>query len=290
MSFYTKISTRFFGRLVEPHLDYFSELKKNLKIARMGISLEEYLSTALMTSLLVFMFELPILAFIFAFLKPESWIFGFTTAVTISITIPLVIFILFINYPRIKIEEKRRKIENDLPFATLHLSTIASSDISPSSILKIFSKFKEFGEVTKEIKSIVGEAELFGIDINTAIERGAERIPSKSMKEVLWGMLSTIRAGGKLSSFLREKSKSLLEEYRRKLYEFSHNLTIYIEIYLTALVIGAIFFTIITAVMSGIVGGGAGILFLQFFLIFILLPVVSIAFIILIRKTSPGGV
>ena len=114
-------------------------------------------------------------------------------------------------------------------------------------------------------------------------------MPSKEMKEVLWGILSTIRAGGNLSIFLREKSKSLLEGYRRKLYEFSHNLTIYIEIYLTALVIGAIFFTVLTAVMSGIAGGGTTILFLQFFLIFVVLPVVSIVFVLLIKSASPGG-
>jgi len=59
---------------------------------------------------------------------------------------------------------------------------------------------------------------------------------------------------------------------------------------LTALVLGTIFFIVLTSVMSGFTGIVAqNIIFIQFFLIFLFIPLISIAFIILIKTSSPGG-
>ena len=127
------------------------------------------------------------------------------------------------------------------------------------------------------------------MDVNTAIEKAADRTPSKNLKEVLWGMLSTIKSGGDLGEYLRNKTKALLDEYRRKLYEFSHSLTVYMEVYLTALVIGAIFFIILTSVMSGMAGGSVNLVFLQFIIVFFVIPLISIAFIVVVKTISPGG-
>jgi len=146
-----------------------------------------------------------------------------------------------------------------------------------------------YGEFGEEIKRIDTDVRIFGFDINTALERAIERTPSKNMKELLWGMLSTNRSGGNMSEFLEEKSKSLIAEYRRRLYEFAHSLTIYIEIYLTSIVLGAVFFVILTAIMSGLSGGFGNVLLLQTFLIFIFLPVISAVFLYLIKISSPGG-
>jgi len=288
MSLYTKISMRLFGKLIDPYLSYFSDLKIDIKRAGMKISLEEYLSIAITTSFFIFVFELPLLALVFTLLKPESWIFGFVTAITFSIITPMGFFILFINYPRILIRDRTRNIDNALPFATTYISSIAGSKLPPHEILRISSMFTEYGEVTEEIKNIVADIKGFGFDVNTALERAANRTPSKNLREVFWGMVSTIRAGGELDVYLREKAKTLLNDYRRRLNEFSHSLSVYIEIYLTALILGAIFFTILTSIMAGMIGGRLNLLLIQFFIIFIIMPLISTAFIILIKASSPS--
>ena len=84
MGFYTKLSMRLFGKLVEPYSYYFSDLKKELQMAKLGMSLEEYLSMAVMTSFLVFIIELPLLALILALLR-LGFLFSFVTAITVSI-------------------------------------------------------------------------------------------------------------------------------------------------------------------------------------------------------------
>ncbi|MEM5878866.1 MAG: type II secretion system F family protein, partial [Candidatus Aenigmatarchaeota archaeon] len=175
-------------------------------------------------------------------------------------------------------------------FATLHLFTLVSAKLPLDKVLEIFSKFGGYGEISEEISKIQSDMKMFGLDVNTALERAVERCPSKNLKEILWGILSTNISGGEVDIYLREKAKSLMSEYRMKLRDFSHQLGIYLEIYITAVILGAVFFLILTSIVAGIAGTSEQILFLQFFLIFIFLPAISAIFIYLIKIATPGGV
>jgi CHASE2 domain-containing sensor protein len=88
---------------------------------------------------------------------------------------------------------------------------------------------------------------------------------------------------------LKEKASTFLEDYRRRLYEFSHQLTLYIELYLVAIILGSIFFTILTAIFAGIAGVKWDIISVQFFLIAFFIPLVSIFLIIFIKSVAPSG-
>jgi len=194
-----------------------------------------------------------------------------------------------VNYPKIVIGQKTKKIDDQISFAAVHLSTLASTKLPLDKVFEIFSRFSSYGEITNELSKIESDMKMFGLDINTALQREIERSPSKNLKELLWGILSTNIAGGDIETYLREKSKNFMSEYRVKLREFSHQLSIYIEIYLTAVVLGAIFFVILTSIVAGITGVGQQVLTLQFFIIFVLLPIVSALFIYLIKISTPGG-
>jgi flagellar protein FlaJ len=285
---YTKAAIRLFAPVTDVITPYFSGLVPDLKKAGVRYSLQEYLSRGIFLCLLIFALELPTFSIIFGILL-KNFLFGFVTSFTTSSFLTVFFFFFYINYPKLINKEKSKKIDNVLPFASLHLSTIASSKLPLHKILEIFSKFTAYGELTKEIERIESDISLFGVDVNTALERGIERTPSKNFKELIWGILSTNRAGGDLAIFLKEKAKTFISEYRRKLYEFSHQLTIFIEIYLTAIVLGAVFFVILTSIMSTIGGAASNILLLQFFLIFVFLPLISIVFIFLIKSATPGG-
>lgn len=289
MGFYNKISFRVFSQVSELISYYFSDVKLNLKKARIKMSLQEYISIAVMTGFIIFIVSFPILSFLFAFVF-QTFLFSFVSSFTVAILLTIGVFLLFMNYPKLIIKEKAKHIDNALPFAALYLSTIASSKLPVHKIFEIFSKFSEYGELTDEIKSITNDMDVFGLDVITALERSVERSPSKMFKEMVWGMLSTIRSGGDLGIYLKETAVNMVNEYRRKLYEFSHQLTIYIEVYLTTIVLGAIFFTILTSIMSGIAQAGtSNIIVVQFLLIFVFMPLISTLFILLIKSITPGG-
>lgn len=288
MTFYNKIAMRYLGKYIDPYIHYFSGLKENLKKSRMKTTLIEYLSTSILTCIILFMIELPLFSFIFSIIG-LGILFSFFMAVVVALGICVVFFLAFINYPKFIIHDKAKSIENTLPFAGIYLTTISSSKLPPHKIFEIFAKFKEHGEVSKEAQRIVNDMKAFGLTIQESLQKAIERTPSNKLKELFWSILSTLKSGGDLDKFLTEKSKTFLDDYRRELTEFSHSLTIYLEVYLTALVLGAIFFTVLTSIMSGFGGVVTSTVFIQFFLIFIFIPLISAAFIILIKSSSPGN-
>jgi len=288
MSAYTKIAMRFLGKIIDPYLHYFSGLKVDLKRSRMGLSLLEYLSTSLLVCIILFVIELPLFAYIFSLLN-LGILFSIFMSITVSIGLFVAFFFIFLNYPKFVISDKSKSIDRTLPFAGIYLSTIASSGLPPHKIFEIFSKFNEYGEISKESKNIVNDTKAFGLNINESLKKAVMRTPSKKMRELYWSILSTIESGGNLSKLLEEKSRGFLTDHRRNLKEFAQSLSIYLEVYLTALILGAIFFTILTSLMSGIGGvTQTNIILIQFFLIFIFIPVISIGFIFLVESSSPG--
>ncbi len=289
MSFYGKIALHHLGKTLEPHLDLFSDLKKDLKMSDMKKTLVEYVTTSVLTCILIFVIEVPVLSLIFSLLG-LSLLFSLFMAFAVSILLSALFFVLFINYPKFKIRDKARAIEKSLPFAGIYLSTIASSRLPPHKIFKIFSTFEEYGEITEEAKRIVADMEMFGMNVYDSLEKAIDRTPSKELRGLFYAMVSTLKAGGDLSVYLFEKSQTFLDNYRRKLKEFAHSLSVFLEVYLTVLILGTIFFIILTSVMSGLTGAVAeDLIYMQFFLIFFFVPLISAAFIILIKSASPGG-
>jgi len=287
MSFYTRTAFRYFGRYSENIAIFFPDLKSDIKKTKMRTSVQEYISTSILTTFLVFLAEIPLLSFAFA-LVFKSFLFSFITGFTVSVLLSVLIFFLFTQYPKTVVSERSKKMNSGLPFASLYLSTIAGTKLPLNRVFQIFGKFTKSGEIGEEVGMINKDMEAFGFDAHTALERAVERSPSKNFKDLLWGLLSTSASGGDVVSYLREKSKTLMDDYRRRLTEFSKKMMLLSEIYLTAIVLGTIFFVILTAIFSGVSTGVRSIILLQTLVIFIFLPLMSLMFIILVKSSTPG--
>jgi len=223
MSSYTKTAMRHLGKFLEPNLHLFSDLKDDLKKSRMRLSIEEYLSTSLLTCIILFVAEVPLFSFIFSLLK-LGILFSIFTAITVSLGISILFFLIFLNYPKFIIGDKAKSIERTLPFAGIYLSAIASSGLPLYKVFEIFSKFDEYGDVSSEAKSIVNDMSAFGLSIKDSLKKAVDRTPSKELRELFWSILSSLESGGNLSTLLDQKSKTFLGDYKRKLEEFSKSL------------------------------------------------------------------
>ncbi|MEM4511522.1 MAG: type II secretion system F family protein [Nanopusillaceae archaeon] len=280
-----KYAFRIFGDFAKYIEDLFPDLKDNLKKAGMKISPQEYIAYSLFISLISFLVVLPFLA-LFLSIASGSFLFSYLMAISISIGIPVLVFFIYINYPKTIVQQREKDLEKVLPFSVLYLSSIVSSGLPLHKAIKFFVEFSDENEFRKEMKKIVEDIEFYGLDINSSLERAINRSPSKKFKEFLYGLLATIRSGGDLYTFFKEKASEYMMDYRRRLMEFSRAMTIYIQIYLTSIVLGTIFFTVLTSIIS-IMGGQQNILGLQTLMIFIFLPSVSILFIFLVKKSEP---
>jgi flagellar protein FlaJ len=282
---YVGIATKFFGNFSRSVRPQFLDIKEDLLRARMTYTLEEYLSTAFFTTVLVFVVELLLLSFIFGLFLPDI-ILSVVLSLSLSFALSGLLFFLFYSYPSTVSKSKRSKIKKVLPFAVSYLTTLSSSKLPPITLFKTLSQFKEYGEVAEEAANITRDVELFGMNFSTAVKKQARHSPSKEFSDFLWGLNTVVTSGGDLVSYLKQKTDEFMNDYRRRITKYSQNLSLYVEIYLTLIITGSIFFIVLSSVISTL-SGGIGTIAVQGFVVFVLLPMLSIGFLMLVKSVSP---
>ena len=275
------------GQWVEEYLvESFRDLQVDLKKSMIRMSLPEYLSAAVVTAIGVFIFQTILLSFIFGILTRKvlvSILGGFLGGVLSAVGI----FMLFYVYPPTMVGERKKKIDDALPFATLYLATMAGTGTPLVSMFRMLSKFREYGEVSTEAKRIVDAVDITGAPITQALETIAEKTPSDSFRELLWGVRSTIEVGGDLKSYLHERAMGLMQEYRRRLLSFTNQLVTFLEIYINAVIIGSLFFLVLTSILGTMGTEPKTIITIHVLLVFFLLPMASFGFIIMLKGIQP---
>lgn len=279
---------RFFGATLELYVQYFDSIKSDLQRAAIGLSLTEYVYVMTFACLLTFLILFPALVILLALLLKDAlltFIFSFTS----SLFIELGVFFAFYSWPAAIANRRQKSIDGVLPFATTYMATVAASGAPPITMFKVLAQFKEYGELSREAEKIYRDVEAFGMDIASAIRKTAGRTPSPLLKELLWGLDTALATGANISDFLHEKARGFMSEYRLRLQQFSQTLSLLIEIYLTLVLVGSIFFVIMSSLMSIFGGGGTALMlsFVQFIVVFVMLPVISAGFIILLKFISP---
>lgn len=282
---FERYAFRLFGDMAKELEKMFPDLKEDLKKAGIKFSSQEYIASSLFMSLISFIILLPFVS-LFISIASQSFLFAYLTAILVSLGIPFMVFFIHINYPKSIVNQREKEIEKFLPFSVLYLSSIIGSGLNLNKTFKTYVEFSDDNEFRREIKKIVEDVEFYGLDIITALERAINRSPSKKLREFFYGILATLRSGGDLYSFMRDSVIEYILDYRRKLSDFSRSMMLYTQIYLLLIVLGPIFFTILTSIMS-IIGGVSGAVMLHTFVIFVVLPVFSILFLYLVKKANP---
>jgi len=276
------------GAFVLPYIEYFEGLRPQLAKADLEVSLPEYISMMVFTTITV---AISIITLIGTFMILTSGIAGLLMAFVASLVSMPVSIVLFYIYPSVRIKNRASKIRDTLPFATMYLSTLAGTGTSLPEIFKNLSKVEEYGEVSKEAEKITRDIETFGMDVTEALKRAAERTPSEDFEELIWGMNHVITTGGSLRDFLQQRSDKLMNDYERRVREFADNLSLLVEMYITVVVVGSIIFTSMSAVMSSFTAMEPSfIVAVQVVAIFFGLPLISAMFVILVQGMAPGGI
>jgi flagellar protein FlaJ len=277
-----KIAHKIFGKLVNPYQDFLDPLNTQLKHAKMKVSVEEYMSAILLYTVITFI--VVILAGSFYLTLGTTYAFySYTLSIVISFVSAVAVFVLGYYYPNIKAKGIQNKINKTLPFSIIYMTTAASSEVTADELFKIVSM--RGGEIGKECERIYRDIHMLGMDVSTAITKAANRTPSTKFAELLWGMLSVIRRGGDLRDYLDGKAKEYMGDYRRSLNDYSKQISFFTEIYITLVIVGTLFFIVLSSIMSPLVGGD--ILLMQTFLVFFFIPAVSVGFLFLLKNLSP---
>ena len=273
--------------IFRPLIPYFSKLfsLEEIKKAGLDYTIEEWTAISIFVSFLssIFIFIFSMLFLLLMYPIVYSIIFSLSAFfITFSISI-----FSFKLYPRFLMDERKKRLDNSIHYASLYMSTIAGSGAPPQMIFKIMSKMKDLKEVSRISSNIVRDMDMFGLSLGEALEREARYSPSEKMKEMLWGIKTIITSGGNLQNYLLDKGRRYLNEYKRSLEDYSKTMSMLIEIYTTVVIVGAIFAIVLSSLMGTISGFTPTMKLFQYLTLVVGLPFATIIFIMIIKVISP---
>jgi flagellar protein FlaJ len=293
------------GKRMKAKREEYAQLRNDIISARLKTPFEVYLSTAFVSSIVVglvsasiigvfsWILKLPTLIKykgavpgFFVGLTPYSLIIG-----TIIITIfSLLIFggltyAVFLLYPGIEAGNRRRNIDATLPYAINYVTSMSTAGITPAEVFRLLGDSPIYGESSVEARYIAREIDIFGRDLIDALRLVSSSTPSKRMKEFLQGAMASISSGGNLTDYFRNKADQYALENRQTQKLFLDTLALISESYVTAMVAGTLFLIILQAIMSTM-SGDNNPMFL-YAVIYIMLPLGSVAFVIMISSLTP---
>lgn len=299
---YAKISNYFFKnysiKLVLK--GYFRNLNKNLRKINSRFVVGTYVSMIFFTGIIAFFASLVLFIFLLFFkisfsfpiitLIEESLLLRFLKIFWIVFIIPVVSMAFFYLYPIIEANNLGLKINQELPFVTIHMSAIASSGVEPTNIFKIILKGGEYKYTAIEFKKLMNLINFQGEDLVSALKKIAASSSSSKLKDLLNGLAVTITSGGDLTQFLNEHAKSMLFEYKLEREKYTKMSETFMDIYISVAIAAPMIFLMIFVIIgsTGLGGGflGLDIGILSILLIFIL-ALINILFLIFLQLKQP---
>lgn len=269
-SFYVKHSNKFFsdlsGKFIEEGSFKFLEkslIKSNIQMTALG-----YVSIIFFTTFVSFVISMVLFIFLLFFNVQTTYPFitGITETIGMRIlkifwivmVIPLITFFSIFFYPSLEKKSIARKIEHEMPFATIHMAAIAGSMIEPTKIFEIIISTGEYPYLEKEFTKLLNQINVYGYNLAFALRSVASNSPSIKLAEVFNGIATTITSGGDLAQFFDQKSKSLLFEYRLEREKETKTSETFMDIYVSV-VIAAPMILMLLVMMIKISGIGIGI-------------------------------
>jgi len=305
MNSYERFCFNLLHKRMKGKREQYAQLRSDLISARFNTSFEAYLSTALVSAILVGLSAGIIIGFFTWILKLPTLI-QYKGAVpgplvalsvhslllgTLFITIfSLLVFggltyVAFIMYPGIEAGNRRRNIDASLPYAINYVTSMSTAGITPAEVFRLLGDSPIYGQSSVEARYVAREIDIFGRDLIDALRLVSATTPSKRMKEFLQGAMASIASGGNLTQYFRTKADQYALENRQTQKMFLDTLGLISESYVTAMVAGTLFLIILQSIMS-VLSGDNKPMFL-YAIIYIMIPLGSIAFVIMISSMTP---
>jgi len=305
MNSYERFCFNLLGKRMKAKRDDYVTLRNDLLSARFKTPFEVYLSTAFVSSIVVglsaalligiitWVFQLPNLVrysgevpeFIVG-LSAYSLVIG-----TLIITLfSLLVFggltyLVFILYPGLEAGNRRRNIDASLPYAINYITSMSTAGITPAEVFRLLGSSKIYGQSAVEARYIAREIDIFGRDLIDALRLVSASTPSRRMKEFLQGTMASVASGGNITEYFRTKAEQYALENRQSQKMFLETLALVSESYVTAMVAGTLFLIILQSIMS-VMSGDNNPMFL-YAVIYIMIPLGSIMFVIMISSMTP---
>lgn len=192
--------------------------------------------------------------------------------------------------PEVRAFMRAEKLEDQLPYATNYLASMAQADVTPEHLFENLSRQPVYGEITVEAQRIRRDLHGFGMDLVTALQRASKRSPSEEFRDFLQGLVTAISAGGSMDAYLDTKAEQYMDDLQQDQEAFLDTLAILAESYVTVIVAGPLFVIIMLTVLVLFGARGRLPLELGYVMMLGIVPMANVGFAVAIDTVSPGGV
>jgi len=261
---------------------FFSDLYENLRKANMPLLLTTYISMILLSTLIAIIAGIGLSAF---FISQGQTGIGLG-----ALLLPVVVFFFVYLYPSSKSSSIKSKIDDELPFAIIHMSAISGSGVTPSQIFEIIARSPDYPSIGSEMRKIVNQINLYGYSLVNSLRDTAKTTASPRLAELLNGIALTLSAGGNLGDYLEKNAADTLVDYKLRRRRYITISETYADIYTGLLITAPLIFMLIL-VLVNILGGTVGGMTPETMAILGIggVIVINIGFIVFLEISQPKG-
>lgn len=261
-------------------------MEENLVKAHMKIRPEEYFAFIYMTAIIAAVAGVVAGIVLFFILMNAIFIIALLLGVMLPIMIPVMAFFVLKGSPGSKAKARARNIDKRMSSAMSFISAMASANVPVDVIFKEMARQPVYGEIKAEAEWITRDTELLGVDIITAIKRGALRSPSTKFQDFLQGVVTTTTSGGQLKPYFMTKVEQFEKEDKLLMKQTMETLSMLAESYVTVVVAFPLFLVVILAIMAIIGGTAASTVMILWLVIGLMIPMSMFGFIFVIWNIS----
>jgi|SRR3989344_3195943 len=262
---------------------FFPFLEMNLKQSKSEYDSVQYLSMSIISTFIDFIILSIVLFTILFYIKAEN---ALLLSILVSLPVSIFIFVNQILYPKIHASRKIKSIEQNLLPALRAVLIHLSSGVSLYEVFVSISN-GPYNELSNEFKSIVKKINSSTPAV-TAIEESATNNPSIYYRRALWQLSNGLKAGGDITSILKEVIDSLSREQALQIENYGSQLNPLAMFYmLVAVIIPSLAITLLVVVSSFISTTGIT-LKLIFFGMYLLTLFFQVIFLGLLRTRRPN--
>lgn len=262
---YIKFSSQLFGKVSQKVMkdEKINQLKKDLIKSNLEFHPVSYISMAILTTIISLFVGIALMIFFHFFsISPspplitsvsESFFSRIVKTIWLPLILPVVTFLSLYFYPSTEKTALGRKIDRELPFATIHMAAISGSLSEPSKIFRVMNSTEDYPLLKKEFNKILNRVNVHGEDLVSALRNAATNSSSQRLSELLNGIATSITSGGNLQNFFDKRAETLLLDYKLDKQKSAKSAETFMDIYISVVIAAPMILMLLLMIMK--IGG-----------------------------------
>jgi flagellar protein FlaJ len=230
--------------------------------------------------------------FFLSFFSGATLLISFLVSFTLSLLSVFVIFITLYFYPSLQVGNRKRILDEELPYVASHMAVLSRASLPPERIFKSMAQIDAMrikSVAAEESISVIRDVNFLGYDILSSMERRVKVSPSIKFVDFLDGFISVTRSGGDLTDYFLSSAKGLMDQARIAARQLIETLGGIAEAYIALMVVFPLLIIIMMSVM-GMIGGGVGgfsTIFIMQIVTYLIIPAIVVILLLILDSIMP---